>query len=161
MHLTKNEKEKCVMARIMRHNKMHQANFTLNEYKTWECAEAAAKKWVKEKLEELPERLPIKGRKTSRNKSGIVGVQLAHSFKQERGNVYESWRWLAFWPDCPFKGGISWAIPKYGDDEAFVLAALARRSESVDRDALMNELRRIKGKPEYFEILSKKEIEPK
>ena len=44
MHLTRNETEKCVMARIVRQKKLHQKNFTLKQFGTWTKAEAAAKK---------------------------------------------------------------------------------------------------------------------
>ena len=35
MHLTRNETEKCVMARIVRQKKLHQKNFTLKQFGTW------------------------------------------------------------------------------------------------------------------------------
>ena len=42
MHLTRNETEKCVMARIVRQKKLHQKNFTLKQFGTWTKAETAA-----------------------------------------------------------------------------------------------------------------------
>ena len=47
MHLTRNETEKCVMARIVRQRQLYQKNFTLRQFGTWTKAETAAKKWVK------------------------------------------------------------------------------------------------------------------
>jgi hypothetical protein len=41
MYLTKNIKEKCVMARVMRQKKKHQRNFTLKEHGTWKKAARA------------------------------------------------------------------------------------------------------------------------
>lgn len=159
MNITKNKKEKCVMARIMRESEKYQKNFTLNEYKTWGKAEAAAQKWVTNKSLKLPKKLTTKGIKTSRNTSGIVGVRLACSVKYKHGNSYESWRWLAYWPGCPFRGGISWTIPKYGDNESFVMAAIARKMESVNRDEIRKKMERIKNKKEYKEILALKQLE--
>lgn len=158
MHITKNVKEKCIMARIMRQNQKYQKNFTLNEYKSWTKAEREAKKWVKEMLEKLPDRATSKGKLTSRNTSGVVGVRLVNSVKYKNGSPYESWRWLAFWPDCPYRGGISWATLKYGDDEAFVLAVLSRKMESIDREAILKKFNRIKGKKSYNDILALKQL---
>jgi len=70
MHLTRNETEKCVMARIARQKQLHQKNFTLKQFGTWTKAEAAARKWVKATLLELPPPIGMKNRMTSRNTSG-------------------------------------------------------------------------------------------
>ena len=102
MHLTRNEQEKCIMARIRRQNKLYQKNFTLKHYRTWIKAEIAAKKWVKEVLPGLPAAIPIKDRMTKRNTSGVVGVRLTESIRKKNGKEYCDWRWIAFWPDCPY-----------------------------------------------------------
>lgn len=155
MSITKNIPMKCVMARVMRHSKKYQKNFTLKEYGSWEKAEQAAKRWVKGREKNLPPKLSSKGRMTKRNRSGVVGVRLAQNIKRKKsGAVYEYWRWVAFWPKCPLKGGIGWSINKFGDDDAFVLAVLSRRNETIDRDFLVNELRKIYSSEEYYEILS-------
>jgi len=74
MHLTKNVQEKCVMARVMRQKKLHQRNFTLKEYGTWEKATRAAKRWIDKILPRLPPKIRSKGLMTRRNHSGVVGV---------------------------------------------------------------------------------------
>ena len=61
MNLTKNVQEKCVMARVMRQKKMHQRNFTLKGYGTWEKATRAAKRWIDKILRKLPPKIRSKG----------------------------------------------------------------------------------------------------
>ena len=102
----------------------------------------------------LPDPIPIKGRMTRRNSSGIVGVQLKHSVRKG----WDHYAWQAFWPGKP--GGISWGIVKYGDKRAFVCAALARRLESADRAVVEQEYHRIKGSAEYRAILKQKSLDP-
>jgi hypothetical protein len=74
MHTTKNKPSKCVMARLMRKGVNHQKNFTLAQYGTWAKAEAAAQRWVKAQKKKLPPVESGKGRMTTRNESGFVGV---------------------------------------------------------------------------------------
>jgi hypothetical protein len=159
MFLTRNEKAKCVMARIRRRNQLYQENFTLTQYGSWEKAEAAARKWVKATLPELPDTIPVKGRMSSRNTSGIVGVRLAESIRLKNGNEYRHWRWIAFWPECPFPGGIGWSVDKYGENEAFLYAAISRKLETVDRDRISVEYLKLKGTKEFKRLLSHKRIE--
>lgn len=158
MHLTRNQQEKCVMARIMRQAQMHQRNFTLKRYGTWEAAEAAATKWRDDQLQVLP---PIarnaKDRMTSRNHAGVVGVHLARRrLRKEDGREYEYWRWIARWPGCPHSGGVGWSLHTLGDDDAFALAVLSRRMETVNRTKVMDELERIYGSKEHLEIMTLK-----
>src|SRR3954469_12785273 len=101
MHLTRNETEKCVMARIVRQKKLHQKNFTLKQFGTWAKAETAAKRWVKATLAELPPPIGMKNRMTARNSSGVVGVRLVHAVRRARGEAYPDRRWAAFWPGGP------------------------------------------------------------
>lgn len=161
MHLTRNIREKCVMARIMRKAKLHQKNFTLKQFGTWEAAEAAAKEWVQSQLLVLP---PIeknsKDRMTSRNHSGVVGVNLArHFIRKKDGREFEYWKWVAKWPGCPLSGGIGWYTRTLGDDDAFALAVLSRRMETVGRPRVMEELERIYGSPEHEAIMALKKQE--
>jgi hypothetical protein len=161
MHLTRNTQEKCVMARIMRKAKLHQKNFTLKQFGTWEAAEAAAKQWRDGQLQVLP---PIdrnsKDRMTSRNHSGVVGVHLGrHILRKKDGREYEYWRWIASWPGCQFSGGIGWSIRTLGDDDAFALAVLSRRMESVSRGKALGELERIYGSLEHQAIMALKSQE--
>src|SRR5437867_2017213 len=132
MHLTLNRQEKCVMARIMRQKKRHQKNFTLKQYGTWRAAIRAARKWMNEIAPGLPPLMRSKGRMTKRNRSGYVGVHLARRLiRKPNGNEYEYWRWLATWPGCPFTGGVGWSVTWYGDDDAYILAVLTHKAETV------------------------------
>lgn len=159
-YVTLNVAEKCVMARIRRHNRLHQETFTLRKFGSYAKAEAAAKKWVKAKLSELPDPLPVKDRKTTRNTSGVVGVRLADATRRKNGNVYPDWRWVGFWPGCPNTGGVGWSVKKYGDNHAFVCACLARKAESIDRQEIEARFLKLKTTQEYRRILRLKKISP-
>ena len=137
---------------------MHQKNFTLKQYGTWNKAEIAAKKWRRAQLKVLPEIvMNSKNRMTSRNQSGKVGVHLARSFRRKRkGRDYEYWRWIARWPGCPYTGGIGWSILSLGDDDAFALAFLSREMETISRPKVLGELERIYGGKRHKEIMKLK-----
>ncbi len=156
MHLTRNTQEKCIMARIRRQNKLYQKNFTLKHYRTWKAAEVAAQKWVKKVLPSLPAAIPIKDRMTKRNTSGVVGVRLIESIRKKNGKEYCDWRWIAFWTDCPYTGGIGWSVNKYGDESAFARAYLARKLETIDRARIEREFLRIRGMKKFQKILDQK-----
>jgi hypothetical protein len=160
MNTTRNKQSRSVMARVMRGGQRHQANFALTEYRTWKAAEAAAQKWLRKTLKKLPERvMPQKGMQTKRNTSGIVGVRLAAKRKHsEYDKKYEYWYWVAHWPGCPFSGGVSWPVNKFGDDGAFVLAVLTRKHESTDRDAMLAKYRRYQKTKACKQLLKKKEL---
>jgi hypothetical protein len=154
VNFTRNISSKCVTARIRRGNELHAQNFSLVEYKTWAAAEKAATEWLKTVRPDLPPPIPVKNRMTKRNSSGIVGVQLKHSIRKG----WHHYAWQAFWPQKP--GGICWGVIKYGDDRAFVCAAIARRLESADRNVIEQEYHRIKGTAEYRAILKSKALVP-
>lgn len=158
MNLTRNTEEKCVMARVMRKGKRHQRNFTLKQFKTWAAAEEAASRWVRAKLKVLPpSEMNARDRMTVRNHSGIVGVnKTKHVIRKSTGQEYEYWRWTAKWPGCRNSGGLSWYISRFGDDDAFVLAALTRKMESICRPEIVARLEAIKGKQDYEAILALK-----
>jgi hypothetical protein len=159
VHLTRNKQEKCIMARIRRQNKLYQKNFTLKHYRTWKAAEFAAAKWVKKVLPTLPAAVPIKDRMTRRNSSGVVGVRLTESIRKKNGKEYCDWRWIAFWTGCPYSGGVGWSVNKYGDEQAFVCAYLARKLESIDRAYIERESVRIRAMKKYKKILAQKLID--
>ena len=160
MYLTRNVTEKCVMARIVRQRQLHQQNFTLRQYGTWTKAETAARRWVKDKLQELPPPIPMKDRMTRRNTSGVVGVRLVHSVRRRGEREYGDWRWIAFWPGCENAGGIGFSVNRYGDEVAFVMACLARRMETVDRDAIAAAYDSFRRTAEHRRLLRAKQIEP-
>lgn len=159
MHTTRNKASKCVTARIMRQGEKHAKNFTLREYRTWKAAEAAAQKWVKKMLRELPPPSEREGRMSVRNSSGVVGVWPSIDRRKSGKRILEYCRWGARWPDCPYRGGIRFSVSIYGDDDAFVLACLAVQNKTVDRDWLEKKLKRIKGKKTYQEYLDQKNVE--
>jgi hypothetical protein len=102
----------------------------------------------------------MKNRMTSRNTSGVVGVRLVHAVRRREDKEYPDWRWIAFWPGCPNSGGIGWSVNKYGDEHAFVLACLARKLETVDRDAIDREFEAFKSSRDYKRLLKLKQITP-
>ncbi|MEC5384630.1 hypothetical protein VVD49_02790 [Uliginosibacterium sp. H3] len=160
LYLTQNVQEKCVMARINRQKTRYQANFTLARYGTWEKANRAARKWVKEILPTLPEPMSSRDRKTTRNTSGVVGVRLANATRTKDGRTYPDWRWVAFWTGCPQNGGIGWSVNKYGDEGAFVCACLARKNESIDRADIETRYARLVGTKRHASILAQKRLTP-
>ncbi|MFC5049956.1 hypothetical protein ACFPK9_04955 [Rubritalea spongiae] len=164
MHLTRNTQTKVVMARIMRDATLHQENFSLKRYGTWEAAEMAAEKWVSERKSSLPEsRKNEVGRMTSRNASGVVGVWLAKNvYRPKKGKRKIYWAWKSKWPGCELKGGLSWRITDdLIDDDAFVLAVLARKHRTVDREFLRWELLKEYGSNWHYEVLELKNAKPK
>ena len=143
------------MARVMRGAKLNQRNFTLKQFKSWDAAEEAAGRWVKELIKALPpSEMNARDRMTVRNHSGIVGVnKTRHVVRKPTGEEYEYWRWTAHWPGCRNSGGVSWYISRFGEDDAFVLAALTRRMESVNREEVLAKLKDTHGSKEYKAIL--------
>ena len=147
-------KEKCVMARVMRHKKMHQENFSLRVYGTWPKATRAAKHWLKETLPTLPPKLASKDRMTKRNHSGVVGVNRSLGIvRKPNGNSYECPRWIASWPGCEYSGGLSWSVKQFEEEGAFVLAVLSRRLETINRDKVLSEFESIVGTKAYKDIV--------
>jgi len=156
MYLTKNTKERCVMARVMRQKKMHQGNFSLKEYGTWPKAIRAAKLWLNKTLPTLPPKLVSKNRMTRRNHSGVVGVHWSPGIVRKRnGNVYHCPRWIARWVGCPHSGGVGWTEKQFEHEGAFVLAVLSRQLETINRDKILTKFESILGTKKCGEIVSK------
>lgn len=158
MHVTRNLPSNCVRAQIRRQGETHTQYFTLAKYGEWEKAEAAARRWVKKRLAELPPPTSSKDRLTKRNTSGVVGVRLADATRRKNGKEYPDWRWVAFWDNCPQAGGIGWSVKKYGDRRAFVMACLARHFETVDRERLDAEYEALKGSVALRTLLKRKRL---
>jgi hypothetical protein len=109
-----------------------------------------------EKATETSAKISSKGRMTRRNHSGEVGVHRSLGIvKKRNGNVYECPKWIARWPGCPNKGGISWSEKQFEHEGAFVLAVLSRRLETINRDKILTEFESIHGTKKYPEIVSK------
>ncbi len=156
-NLTRNLASGYVMARITRQKELHSRNFTLVAYGSWTKAEAAATKWLAGLKSQLPAPLAAKNRLTARNASGLVGVALKSSSKHIESGEHVHYSWQAFWPGNA--SGVRWGIDKYGDDEAFVHAALSRTLETANRSKVQAAFRRIKGTAEYRSILRHKSLE--
>jgi len=157
MYLTKNKKEKCIMARVMRQTRLYQANFSLKKYGTWSKATRAARQWLNKTLPTLPPKVESssKDRMTSRNHSGVVGVHRTPGIVRKRnGNVYECPRYVAGWPGCEFSGGLSWSVKQFEEEGAFALAVIARRRETINRDSILTEFESIIGTKKYRDIVA-------
>lgn len=137
---------------------MYHEAFALSKYEgSWTKAEAAARKRRDELLPSMPERDHGKGRLTKRNTSGVVGVSLGlRTVTQADGSLCTYTRWIAKWPECPKRGGMPWSVIAYGEDDAFVLAALSREMESTNSEEILARLEQIREKKAYNEILSKR-----
>ena len=159
MHTPKNKPSKCVMARLTRNGVNYQKNFTLAQHKTWAKAEAAAQRWVKKMLQQLPPPSTARGQMNKRNQSGIVGVYAQLNTDRRRKTLYQDVRWSARWPECPNAGGVSFSSKKYGDDDAFLCAYLARKNETVDREWILKRLKAFKRTNKCKEVLERKKIE--
>ena len=157
--VTRNEPNKAWYARIKRQRKTHPRYFYDVKCGGRESAHQAALEWYSKKKAALPAPTSTKGIKTRRNHSGIVGVHLAEAIQRKKsGACYTYWYWVAHWPGCPKAGGTRWGINRYGDDEAFVMAALSRKLEKVDPDYILAEFEAIRKTPELDEILAKKNM---
>ena len=157
MYLTKNTKAKCVMARVTRQAKLHQANFSLKQHGSWAEATRAAKKWLKKTLSRLPPKVESSSRDrlTWRNHSGKVGVHRTPGIvNKPDGNVYECPRYIARWPGCALRGGLSWSVKQYEEEGAFVLAVLSRYRESTNRKKILAEFESIIGTKKYKKIVA-------
>jgi len=158
-NITKNVREGCYMARIMRARKKYQKNFPAKKLGGWGEARKQALEWVEEMKAELPSLSEtLYDRMTAKNNSGIVGVSIrSFTVKRPNGNVYHYWSWLAKWPGCARKGGIRFNVSDtVSDEDAFTMATIARRGQITDRDEIKKIFKRINGKREHKEILSKK-----
>ena len=90
---------------------------------------------------------------TKKNHSGAVGVYRSPGkVKKKNGNIYYCPRWVARWPNCPLRGGLSWSIKQFDEDGAFVLAYLGHKKISVNRGKLLEEFDAIFGTKEYDDI---------
>jgi hypothetical protein len=159
MYLTKNVVEKCVMARVMRQRHRYQRNFSLKDYGTWEKAETAARRWIKAFVPTLPPKIPGEGRMSKKNRSGIVGVyRLPGIVKKRNGKIYSCPKWVARWPKCKLRGGISWTVGQFDEEGAFILAVLSLREKSVNRAEILAKLDSIFETEEYENICALKRI---
>lgn len=157
MHITRNEKEKYVRAKLMRRSQVYQEYFTLREYGSWTKAERAAKGWLKTLLPKLPPPLPREGMMTRRNRSGVVGVyRSAGRITTRSGKEYSAPKWVARWPECPFRGGLSWSVTEFDEEGAFALAFISLQEKTVDRAKVLRRLEKLIETPKFDELLAQR-----
>ena len=159
-HMTRVERDKSVLARIMRQSKTYQKRFSLAKYKTWEGAERAAGKWLKELKKDLPPCIMNAPGRSTKNTSGVVGVSLSYSHvTKPSGKEYYYYFWVANWGGCKFAGGIPWYVtPEQSDEDAFTLAVICRENKIEDREEALKFFAKIKGKKAHKDILARKLI---
>lgn len=133
-HLTRNERERCVMARVQRTGLRFYRCFALRRHGSWEAAEAAARLWLRPVLAQLATLPPGLRRPTLRNRSGVAGV-----FFRTRPRLLKSGRTAAYpayvarWPGAP-AAGVTWMFTSSGgEDGAFLRACLSRELATADR----------------------------
>lgn len=146
MYLTRNNAENTIMVRMMRQGVKYQKNFSKKKYGGWGKAAKAAREWRDEQLKILPPKMMNEeGRMSARNTSGVVGVTLTRAAMNLDSGSYEYWSWKAKWPGCKYKGGIGWAVKKYGEEDAFALAVLSRELRTVNREEVIKRLKKLRG----------------
>jgi hypothetical protein len=159
MNVTRNLQAKCVRAKVMRRGKLYQDYFTVRNFRTWAKAEAAARRWTKALLARLPPPLPREGRLTKKNKSGIAGVyRSAGQLQRANGRKYSSPRWVARWPECPLRGGVSWSVRQFSEEGAFALAVICLDQKTADREQALTYLETIMDTPELDAICARRNV---
>lgn len=140
-HLTRNNRERCVMARVQRGGRRLQENFSVKKNGSWEAAEAAARDWLAPILPTLPPVPTSKNRMTKRNHSGVVGVHFTDGKRVLKSGIEADYpSYIARWPGC--KGGVSFMLSTYnGEDNAFIHASICRKLETKDRAAVEEAVR--------------------
>lgn len=94
----------------------------------------AALRHRKEVLASAPPPTPMKGMRTKRNKTGVVGVRLCDAVDKRKANVHRYLSYVAFWTGSNGRAcTIGFSHNKYGEKGAFALAGIAREKELRDR----------------------------
>ena len=151
------------MARVMRANVKHLKTFRVSKYKGWEDTRIAAKKWINQILDTLPEcQSGTHTTLSENNKSGVVGLRLVNNktHRKDTNRTYYYWQWNAKWVnESHERRGTSWQInERVSEDDAFVLAYLSLEAQSTDRDAIKRQLVDARSSGRYEEILSKRKM---
>ncbi|MEM9079701.1 MAG: hypothetical protein AAGC74_03310 [Verrucomicrobiota bacterium] len=142
----------------MRQGVKYQKNFSKKKYGGWGKAQAAAKVWRDEMLETLPPSVMNQEGRSYNNQSGVVGVYLSKVVMSNRKQKYEYWRWVAKWPGCKLKGGVTWSVSKHGEDDAFALAVLSREMRTEDREVVEARLEKLRGTKKLKGIYAKRAL---
>lgn len=159
-HLTRNQTERCVMARVQRGGRRRQQNFSVKQYGSWESAEAAASAWMEPLLANLPPVPSSKNRMTKRNHSGVVGVHFTPGKRTlPSGTAAEYPSYIARWPGC--KGGVSFMLNTYnGEDNAFIHACVCRELETRDRSTVEEAVRTLPARRRSELLAYKRPAQP-
>ncbi len=136
---------KGFMVRICRKGKRLNECFSVVRCRSLRKARSAAEARYAELLKHYgPTPTPAKNQMTSRNSTGRVGIHIAHSVSK-RWPDCESWAYCASWVDAEGKRRkINFAWEKYGKQNAWRLACIARDKESTDREAIVSTSERSK-----------------
>jgi len=119
--------------RLQRRAASHTRFFADSKYGGAQESLAAARRYRDQLFAGAPEETTAerRDRLTRRNKSGVVGV--SYSSRERQGQI--SAYWVAQWTgDDGSRRTISFSIEKYGEEEAFGLACIARELLSTDRE---------------------------
>ncbi|TWT87972.1 AP2 domain-containing protein [Neorhodopirellula pilleata] len=132
------EDRKGYLVRISRNGNRVNKYFSDSVHGGKKKALALAKNTYQELLDQLgPAENATKGRLTNRNSTGVVGVHLAYS-NDSRYPGCEYYAYCASWVTEEGKREkVSFAFNKYGEEQAFDLAVLARQQENNSRDAVV------------------------
>lgn len=115
--------------RITRGGKQHAKFFSDARYGGQQRALKAAQIYFNDLTAKLP--LPSHiGRKSSRNRSGIVGVNRSKS--KRKGHTYEYWQ--AWWGSGSYRKSAKFSIKKYGTQKAKQLAIEARKTWEAEAE---------------------------
>ena len=142
-HLTGNNVEQVVMARVQRAGRRYQQNFSLRHYGSWEKAAEAAASWLAQLQLRLPLRFESQSRPSPRNRSGMVGVHYRAGRRVLRcGDPVEYPSYVSRWPGA--KAGVRWMFSTHrGEENAFLLACISREIRSADRIKVAQAVRKL------------------
>jgi len=156
--LVHNKTEKCFLFRRTKGNISQY--FSYRKGRSFEEIKAEAIAYANEMNERLgpPPPTSPKGRMSVKNRTGVVGVELAP--QKVKGHVY--FVWVARWPG--HRSGTGFSVNQHGEDKAFLLACISRELESKDRELVAAEYvkRQMAGTlTHYLELkrISSKDIE--
>ncbi len=123
------------LMRIRRGEQFFQEFYADNAYGGKRAAQRAARARYDELAAQLPAAGSSEGKLSSRNRTGHVGVRLAHSADPRgSGHVYDSY--VAFWREAGRDATMRFACNKYGPRKALALAILARELRCRDRERI-------------------------
>ena len=151
--VTRNEKNKCWLARISRRRWKYSEYFFDSRCGGKDEALRQAQAWYARTLAKLPDPISSKDFQTSRNKSGVVGVSRAVNIVERMGGT-RYYHWVGRWTGN--RAGKRFSILKYGDTGAFILACVARHLQTTDDAAIQQEYERWRRDGRANEMIAKR-----